>query len=132
MCITISVYVSYCNYICTSYIFLRSYIYFAIVLPILKKRYARLCHSLPQNYETTIGRVNQLAPVEFPTSYLDWLRALPSTEQINEEIISSFLCAIKTDNDVFIFCEVMENLVDEIASKNLIESLRSGNFTCDA
>ena len=64
-----------------------------------------------------------------PADYLDRLRTYPTTELINEAIISNAMCAIKADGDVFEFCNLMEKLCDEITAGNLVETLRNGKLT---
>lgn len=63
---------------------------------------------------------------ELPEDYLDQLRSLPTTELINEAIVGNVMCAIKEDSDVFVFCDIVENLCNELASKRVIEALRNG------
>ena len=99
-----------------------------LVLPVLKKNYARLCHCLPQDYVKTVHKLKQLIP-EVSADYLAWLRTLPSTDLINEAIIGNVMCAIRADYGVFEFCDVIENLCDEVTSRNLIGALRNGKLT---
>ncbi|XP_065894137.1 uncharacterized protein [Dysidea avara] len=94
------------------------------ILPVLKKNYARLCHCLPQDYVKTVHKLKQLIP-EVSADYLAWLRTLPSTDLINEAIIGNVMCAIRADYGVFEFCDVIENLCDEVTSRNLIGALRN-------
>ena len=93
--------------------------------------YRRLYHCLPQDFEKTIGKLKKLI-LGVPDNHLDQLRALPSTENINEGIlITIMLCALNTDNDVFEFCDIMITMSDEIALKNLIDALFNGELTSD-
>ena len=73
----------------------------------------------------TVDKLKQLIP-GIPADYLDQLRTLPSTELINETIISVVMCGIIVDGNVFAFCDILEMLCDKISSKNVIESLRNG------
>ena len=41
------------------------------------------------------------------------------------------MLGIKADIGVFVFCDIIENLCDEITSKNFIESLRNGKMASD-
>jgi len=102
-------------------------LYFGLVLPVLRKNYARLCRCLPQDYVITVDKLKQLM-AELPDDYLDQLRSLPTTELINEAIVGNVMCAIKEDEDVFAFCDIVENLCNEIASKRVIEALRNGIY----
>jgi len=114
----------YIQYIC---VHLSPQFIFALVLPVLKRNYARLCNSLPQDYMKTVDKLKQLMP-GLPADYLDRLRTYPSTELINEAIISNAMCAIKADGDVFEFCSLMEKLCDDITSSNFIKALRNGKL----
>ncbi|XP_065894140.1 uncharacterized protein [Dysidea avara] len=94
------------------------------VLPVLKKNYTRLCHCLPQDYVKTVDKLKQLIP-GLPADDLNQLRTLPSIELINQTIMGIVLCIIVADDDVFVFCDTVENLCDESTSKNFIEAFRN-------
>ena len=94
-------------------------------MPVLKTNFTRLCHCLPQDFEKTIDKLKQLMP-EIPAEYLKLLKTFPSTELINEAIVGHLMGPMEADDDVFKFCGIMENLSDEITTKNLINSLRNG------
>ena len=103
-------------------------IFFNAVLPILKENFTRLCQCLPQDYMETVDKLKQPLP-GVPVHYLDWLREFLSTELNNEAIIGNVMCGIEADDDVFVFCDFMEKLCDEVTSKNIIEILRNGKLT---
>jgi len=61
-----------------------------------------------------------------PADYLNKLRMLPSTEIINEKILASVMHGMRVDVDVFLFCDIMEQLCDDSTSRNLIAVIRHG------
>ena len=101
--------------------------HFTLVLPLLKNNYARLCHCLPRDYVKTVNKLKHLTPA-MPADYMEQLKKFQSTELINEVLVVNLLRNIKTDDNVFGFCDLMENLCDEMASKNVIEALRNGKW----
>jgi len=64
-----------------------------------------------------------------PDDYVNQLRVLQSTEQINIAIVGTIMNIMSTDDDVFGFCDIMEKLYDETTSKNYIKALRNGKLT---
>ena len=100
------------------------------VLPILKKNYEKLCKCLPHDYVKTVDQLKQFIS-GIPDDYLNQLRVLQSTEQINIAIVGTIMNIMNTDDDVFGFCDIMEKLCDETTSKNYIKALRNGKLTYD-
>ena len=75
----------------------------------------------------TVDKLKQLIP-GLPADDLNQLRTLPSIELINQTIMGIVLCIIVADDDVFVFCDTVENLCDESTSKNFIEAFRNGKI----
>ena len=99
-----------------------------IVLSVLKKNYTRLCRCLPQDYVKTVDKLRQLIPV-LPADYLDLLRTVPSIEGINEVIVGSVMTnIIREDDDVLQYCDIMEMLCCDTASKSRIQIIRKGMY----
>lgn len=96
------------------------------MLQILKKNYARLCQCLPPNYERTVEKLKQLMP-NTPEDFNEQMKIYTETEVINEVIMSHMIFAIRTDDGVLEFCDVVDKLCDN-ASKQIIEALRYGNY----
>jgi len=106
-------------------------LFFQTVLSILKKNFTRLCQCLPHDYVKTVDKLKPPMP-GVPNKYLDWLKTFPSSHELsNEAIIGNIMCEIEADDDTFIFCDLMEKLSDESASKNIVEPLRNGKLTND-
>ena len=73
----------------------------------------------------TVDKLKQLIPGLLADNQ-DVLRSLPSTTVINETILGCLVSTIRTDGDVFEFCDIMESLCDDNTTENLIRSLRNG------
>ena len=100
------------------------------MLPVLKKNYTKLCDCLPQDCTKMVDKLKQKA-LDVSAYYLDQLRMLPCSE-FNKAIVGGIMHAtLWADDDVFLFCDVMESLCDEITLRNFIETLRKGKFTTD-
>ena len=95
------------------------------VLQVLKRNYTRLCQCLPQNYEKTVDKLKQIMP-NTPDNFIDQMRAYPETEIINEVIMSHVIFAIRSDYGVLEFCNAVDKLYDDVASKKFVASLRNG------
>jgi len=96
-----------------------------LVLLVLKKNYGRLHHCLPQDCGKTVEKLKQLLPGK-SAIFFDHLKALPTTDAINEAILYSIMRLIQEDHDVFTFCDTMEVLCDSDESKFFTETLRNG------
>ncbi|XP_065894557.1 uncharacterized protein [Dysidea avara] len=94
------------------------------VLQVLKRNYTRLCQCLPQNYEKTVDKLKQIMP-NTPDNFIDQMRAYPETEIINEVIMSHVIFAIRSDYGVLEFCNAVDKLYDDVASKKFVASLRN-------
>ncbi|XP_065885289.1 uncharacterized protein [Dysidea avara] len=92
------------------------------VLEVLKKNFAKLCNCLPQDCMKTIDRVKELNVVSHDA--LQRLREINDQTTVNEWIMSVLMVYIKSDVDVLIFCDRMDQLVDCTASKLFIDSLK--------
>ena len=98
-----------------------------LVLALLKKNYARLCHCLPQDYMMTLLKLKQLLRVS--DDILNKFSNLKIVDVINVTIITFLMLAIiKSDMDALQFCNFMDNIVDSKSSKAHIEILRNGNL----
>jgi len=102
------------------------YVYVLVALPVLKKYYTRLHNCLPQDYVKTVNKLYQLIPDGITTDYLYRLEGFPSVELINEVIMTDVMIEIGTDVGTFVFCDIMDNLCEDTASKNCIQCLRNG------
>ena len=72
----------------------------------------------------TIDRVKELNVVSHDA--LQRLREINDQTTVNEWIMSVLMVYIKSDVDVLIFCDRMDQLVDCTASKLFIDSLKEG------
>ena len=97
-----------------------------LVLAALKRNYIRLCHCLPRDYKKTINKLNQL--LSLSDNCQNHLASLPSADVANQEIITFLISVLRSDTDALSFCDIVEQLVDEKPSKNVIESLRNGTY----
>jgi len=102
------------------------FIFFA-VLDILKKNFTNLCNCLPQNCMTTIDRVKKLNVVS--DDALQRLRNISDKTIVNEWIMSVLMVYIKSDVDMLLFCDRMNQLVDSTTSKLFVDSLKEGIHT---
>ena len=101
-------------------------IIYLTVLAILKKNYTRLCKCLPQDCKKTVQTLKQMYG---GSAYiLDSALTFGSTEVINEAIMCPIFAGIRTENDVFTFCEVMKKIVDSPSSQQFIDDLQHGTY----
>ena len=96
-----------------------------IVLPVLKKYYARLCQCLPQDCVKTVDKLKQIISAGISANALDRLKELPTTEQTNETIVAFLMQEIAINGNVISFCDNMEYLSDQNA---LVASFRNGKL----
>jgi len=61
-----------------------------------------------------------------PAGFLNFLATFPTIEVINEAIVYKLMCSINSDYGVLMFCDILEDLCDEIASKNFVVRLKNG------
>jgi len=73
----------------------------------------------------TVDKLQHILPAGVPADYLDQLRRLLPTEQINEGFIYDLMQGIIVDDDVFSFCDIMERLSDQ---NTHIECFRNGKL----
>ena len=98
-------------------------IFLSIVLAILQKHYTRLAQCLPQDCGKTINKARKLG---VPADFLDKFIKILSPELFNEAVTGKLMHRIKEDNDALNFCNAMDNLSDDVASKKFIATVRNG------
>jgi len=76
----------------------------------------------------TADKLKLLIP-ELPVDLLDQLKLFSNVELINEAILCNIMFGIVKDDDVFEFCDVMEQLCDEVTSKKYVNAVRKGKLT---
>ena len=90
----------------------------------LKKNYVALFLSLPKTYMKTIDKMQEVLKV--PNDIAAVFRKFCSYKEANEAIISFMFLEVKVEVDVLQFCDDIESILDLAASKQFINSLRSG------
>lgn len=98
-----------------------------VVLALLKKNYTRLWQCLPPYYVKTVERMRQILP-GLPEDYLQFLSTFPTTDIINEVIMSEIISGIRDDLGVLTFIDIVDHLTesDDTTSNIYIASLRNG------
>ena len=104
------------------------YNFCSVVLPLVKKNYARLRDCLPQDYMMTIEKLRQLKGKEVPEKLVEYFTTFPTGDLANEAIVGTILMGIlKSDSSILNVCDTMEYLAKNESSKSFIEKLRNGN-----
>jgi len=75
----------------------------------------------------TINKLKQLIVGVYSDDLLDLLKTLPSPEICNEAIMCHIILALSADNTgVFLLCDFMEKLCDDVSAKKIINSFKNG------
>ena len=97
-----------------------------LVLAALKKNYTRLCYCLPRDYKKTINKLNEVFSLSDSTR--NHLVSSPNADVANQELITLLISGLRSDIDALSFCDIVEKLVDDMPSQNVIDSLRNGTY----
>ncbi|XP_065904252.1 uncharacterized protein [Dysidea avara] len=92
-------------------------------LAVLRKKFSKLCHCLPDDYEQTINRIKKTSVV--PEGLVYQLALLPTAELANCTILAAMIKPLVEETHLVGFCELVKNLVDSTESKTFIETLRN-------
>ena len=96
--------------------------YFTVVA-VFKKNYTRLCNCLPRDHMKTVDKIKQQFNCD--DDFLDSIR-----NKANEMMICFLISRMKSDYDAMNFCNYMEILVDDEASKRVVGDVNDGTYIC--
>jgi len=100
---------------------------FFTVLTVLQDNYQNLCQCLSSDYVITLSRLKGV--FRYERSYdntLSYLSTLPTVEKINQTIVDTLLERVTGNSGILIVCDIINELVDNIASRKFLQFLRHG------
>ena len=106
------------------HVYIHIYTYVHIDFSIVKARYVEMIACLPENYEATIGTLqNQL-------SNSDICEILTLTSGHNQKILNCLILKLRSKEDLFDFCESLEKINGAHALlQQITEQIRKGRPT---
>ena len=97
---------------------------FTAVISVLKKHCTRLCECLPEDYKSTIGKLQEF--VVLSEEQLQQISKHASSEMINMIIIGLLIEPLQSDVEILRVCDILEGVVTSTTSKSFIQTLKHG------
>ena len=97
---------------------------FTAVISVLKKHCTRLCECLPEDYKSTIGKLQEF--VVLSEEQLQQISRHASSEMINMIIIGLLIEPLQSDVEILRVCDILEGVVTSATSKSFIQTLKHG------